>query len=135
MSATKKRAGRRLGAGLTALAAVGCAAVLAAPYASATIDNLTVSSNSLQAGCTYQVTAKVNHWFEVWFYDNALVIPGSPVKPVNGEATVQWKPKKSGTHTLSALQGLAYEIKVNVAEPTLTGSATCGAGPLAWMGS
>ncbi|MEV0293152.1 hypothetical protein [Nocardia sp. NPDC050710] len=130
-----RRTGRRLGAGLTGLAAFGCAAVLSVPYASATVDDLTVDGRVLQAGCTYQITAKVNHWFEVWFYDNALVITGSPVKPVNGVATIQWKPKKSGTHTLAALQGLAYEIKVNVAEPTLTGSATCGAGPLAWMGS
>ncbi|MBF6211596.1 hypothetical protein IU433_17140 [Nocardia puris] len=133
MSTTRTR--RRLAAGLTTLAAAGCAAVLTAPYASATVDSLTVSSRDLQAGCTYQLTAKVNHWFEVWFYDNALVISGSPVKPVNGTATIQWKPGKSGTHTLAALQGLAYEIKVNVAEPTLTGSATCGAGPLGWMGS
>ncbi|MBF6246738.1 hypothetical protein IU471_24605 [Nocardia elegans] len=63
------------------------------------------------------------------------MIAGSPVKPVNGVATIQWKPGRSGTHTLAALQGLAYEIKVDVAEPTLTGSATCGAGPLGWMGS
>ncbi|MGV9823032.1 hypothetical protein [Nocardia xishanensis] len=135
MTRTKMRIGRRLGVAMTTLAAAGCAVVLTAPYASATVDDLSVSTGSPQAGCTYQLTAKVNHWFEVWFYDNALVIPGSPVKPVNGVATVQWKPKKSGTHTLAALQGLAYEIKVNVAEPTLTGSATCGAGPLAWMGS
>ncbi|MFD0366002.1 hypothetical protein ACFQZZ_31570 [Nocardia sp. GCM10030253] len=56
--------------------------------------------------------------FSFSFYDNAL-----------------WKPQKSGTHTRAALQGLAYEIKVNVGEPTLTGSATCGAGPLGFMGS
>ncbi|MEV0252316.1 hypothetical protein AB0H76_37410 [Nocardia sp. NPDC050712] len=125
----------RLGAGLTALAALTCAAVLSAPYASATPTELEVSGRTIHAACTYEITAQVNHWFEVWFYDNALVIPGSPVKPANGVATIQWKPAKSGTHTLSALQGSHIEIKVNVAEPTLTGSATCGAGPLGFMGS
>ncbi|MBF6356112.1 hypothetical protein IU449_16445 [Nocardia higoensis] len=125
----------RLRVGLGALAAVTCAVVAGAPHAAATVDHLAVSSSRPQAGCVYQLTAKVNHWFEVWFYDNALVISGSPVKPVDGVATIQWKPSKSGTHTLAALQGLAYEIKVNVAEPTVSGSATCGAGPLGFMGS
>ncbi|MGN2641656.1 hypothetical protein ACWEKT_18420 [Nocardia takedensis] len=125
----------RLAAGLAVAAAATCAAVFAAPQAGATVQDLTVDGRVLQAGCVYQITAKVNHWFEVWFYDNALIIPGSPVSPVNGVATIQWKPGGSGTHTLAALQGLAFEKKVNVAEPTLTGSATCGAGPLAWMGS
>ncbi|AXK86468.1 hypothetical protein IU436_23175 [Nocardia farcinica] len=134
MSRTRDRFGR-LTAGLGAAAVVSCAVVVGAPHAAATVDELTVNSRNPQAGCVYQLTAKVNHWFEVWFYDNALVIAGSPVKPVNGVATIQWKPGRSGTHTLAALQGLAYEIKVDVAEPTLTGSATCGAGPLGWMGS
>ncbi|WP_405133549.1 hypothetical protein [Nocardia sp. NBC_01388] len=130
-----KHIARRAGVGVTALAAMACSAALTAPYASASPTGLSVNASNVYAACTYQVTATYDSWIQVWFYDNGLVIGGSPINPSNGTATIQWTPKGAGTHTLSTLQGSAWELKVNVLQPTLTGSATCGAGPLGFMGS
>ncbi|WP_067571165.1 hypothetical protein OHB26_07285 [Nocardia sp. NBC_01503] len=130
-----KRIAQRAGFGITALAAVACSAALTAPYASAVPTGLSVNARNIYAACTYEVTATYDHWFEAWFYDNGLVIGGSPISPTNGKATIQWTPKSAGTHTLSTLQGTAWELKVNVLQPTLTGSATCGASPLGFLGS
>lgn len=130
-----KRIARRAGVGATALAAMACSAALTAPFAAAVPTGISVNADKIYAACTYEITATYDHWFEAWFYDNGLVISGSPVKPSNGKATIQWTPKKAGTHTISTLQGSAWELKVNVLQPTLTGSATCGAGPLGFLGS
>ncbi|MFC9993583.1 hypothetical protein [Nocardia sp. NPDC127526] len=130
-----KRIAKRVGLTATAVAAMACSAALTAPYASAVPTGLEVNARNIYAACTYEITATFDHWFEAWFYDNGLVISGSPIKPTNGKATIQWTPKKAGTHTLAVLQGSAWELKVNVLQPTLTGSATCGAGPLGFLGS
>ncbi|MGV9409240.1 hypothetical protein ACWDOP_04930 [Nocardia sp. NPDC003693] len=129
------RMARRAGVGATALAALGCSVAMAAPYAGAVPTGISVNADKIYAACTYEITATYDHWFEAWFYDNGLVIAGSPVKPSGGKATIQWTPKKAGTHTISTLQGSAWELKVNVLQPTLTGSATCGASPLGFLGS
>ncbi|WP_067695857.1 hypothetical protein [Nocardia jejuensis] len=130
-----KRIARRAGLGVTALAAMACSAALTAPYASAVPTGLEVNARNIYAACTYEITATYDHWLEAWFYDNGGIIKGSPIKPVNGKATIQWTPKGAGTHTISTLQGSAWELKVNVLQPTITGSATCGAGPLGFLGS
>ncbi|MBL1075266.1 hypothetical protein JK358_12765 [Nocardia sp. 2] len=130
-----KRIARRAGTGLTALAAMACSAALAAPHAAAVPTGLSVNARTIYAACTYEITATFDHWFEAWFYDNGLVIAGSPIKPTNGKATIQWTPKKAGTHTLGVLSGSLWELKVDVLQPTLTGSATCGASPLGFLGS
>ncbi|WP_040855223.1 hypothetical protein [Nocardia niigatensis] len=66
--------------------------------------------------------------------DNVAVIAGSPIAPRNRRATIRSTPKSAGAHTLSTLRGSAWEPRVNVLEPTLTGSAACGAGPLGFPG-
>lgn len=130
-----KRIARRAGVGITALAAMACSAALTAPYASAVPTGLSVNARNIYKACTYEITATVDHWFEVWFHDSGKVVPGSPIKPSNGKATIQWTPSFAGTHTLDVLQGSAWELKVDVLQPTLTGSATCGASPLGFLGS
>lgn len=130
-----ERTARRAGVGITALAALACSVAMTASNAAAVPTGLSVNARNIYMGCVYEVTATFDHWFEAWFYDNGLVISGSPMKPNNGSATIQWTPKSAGTHTLSVLQGSAWELKVNVLQPTLTGSATCGAGPLGFLGS
>ncbi|GAM48926.1 hypothetical protein [Nocardia seriolae] len=130
-----ERIARRAGVGATALGALTCAVAITAGTASAVPTGLSVNARNVYMGCVYQVTASYDSWIQAWFYDNGLVIGGSPITPSNGKATIQWTPHSAGTHTLSTLQGTAWELKVNVLEPTLTGSATCGAGPLGFLGS
>ncbi|WP_067819261.1 hypothetical protein [Nocardia inohanensis] len=135
-TSVNKRIARRVGVGATALGVMACSAALSAPYASAVPTGLSVNARNIYAACTYEITATVDHWFPVSFWDNGVIISGGgSVDPVNGKATVQWTPKGAGTHTLGVLQGSAWELRVNVAQPTLTGSATCGAGPLGFLGS
>ncbi|MFE3057802.1 hypothetical protein [Nocardia sp. NPDC059239] len=130
-----KRIARRAGVGLTAVAAMACSVGLTASTASAVPTGLSVNARNIYMGCVYQITATYDNWIQAWFYDNGAIISGSPITPSNGQATIQWTPHSAGTHTLSTLQGSAWELKVNVLEPTLTGSATCGAGPLGFLGS
>ncbi|MFE3188802.1 hypothetical protein ACFXHA_07305 [Nocardia sp. NPDC059240] len=129
------RIARRAGVGATALAAMACSVAMTATTASAVPTGLTVNAANIYMGCVYQITATYDSWFQAWFYDNGAIISGSPISPANGKASIQWTPHTAGTHTLSTLQGSAWELKVNVLEPTLTGSATCGAGPLGFLGS
>ncbi|MFF2552145.1 hypothetical protein ACFVUS_14160 [Nocardia sp. NPDC058058] len=91
---------------------------LAAPNASATVNNLTINHESYQTPGTFVLDAFTDDLGPVWFLDNGTVISGSPMTPkriIDETAPcpgscwvgITWYPKTLGTHHIVAQQRAA----------------------------
>ncbi|WP_433666606.1 hypothetical protein ACQP06_23305 [Nocardia sp. CA-136227] len=127
---------QRAGYGAGAFGAMAAVAVLAAPSASAVINNVVVASTNPVVGCSYLVTANTSllgSVFTVTFLDNGVEFGKSSVVLAANQATINWTPKSAGKHTITAKQELisSQSVDVNVSEQSIvskllgTGSASC----------
>ncbi|GAB3205320.1 hypothetical protein [Nocardia tengchongensis] len=127
---------QRAGYGAGAFGALAAVAVLAAPSASAVINNVVVASQNPVVGCSYLVTANTSllgSVFTVKFSDNGQEFGQSSVVLAANQATITWIPKTPGKHTITATQELissqSVDVNVSAQSPLSallgTGSASC----------
>ncbi|WP_054815947.1 hypothetical protein [Nocardia arizonensis] len=110
--------GRRIAAGVAGLTTVTAVAILAAP-AHATVDSITVSGTEHTVNNTYTLRAELSgasFGLLVYWNDNGEAITGPKVPWPVGESSVDWTPKTSGQHVITASQGSSTKsLIVNVA--------------------
>ncbi|MFE4462753.1 hypothetical protein ACFROC_35820 [Nocardia tengchongensis] len=123
--------GRVLGAGMAGLAVASATAVavVMAPAANATVDNITISDSAPTVGSTYSLHADLSgasFGLLVYWNDNgtALTPAGKmPWPPYN--ASLDWTPTTPGQHVITASQGSSTQtLIVNVAGGTTTPPTT-----------
>ncbi|MEV6767827.1 hypothetical protein AB0N05_04265 [Nocardia sp. NPDC051030] len=129
MSITPPRR-RHLGLGIAGLAAAtGVVAVLAAPSAQATVDQIAVSGSDYKVGSTYTLSADLSGasiGLLVYWNDNGTSLsPAGKVPWPPGHASLDWTPKTAGQHVLTASQGSSTKsVVVNVSDGTTPPTTT-----------
>ncbi|MFR9753405.1 hypothetical protein ACL02S_20555 [Nocardia sp. 004] len=124
-------AARRVGTGLTSLAATAAVIVLAAPSAQATVKSVTISGSDHVVGTSYTLEATVggiSFGLPVTWTANGVKIGGPKVPWPPGKSTQEWTPESPGQHIITATQGSSTEsIVVDVTKPGgSSGSANTG---------
>lgn len=124
---------KKIAGAMGLLGGVAAALTLAAPAASADVTSVTVSSGSSfgssnmhGTGCEYTVTASVNSYGPVYFYDNGQFL--GEAYSFGWQAQHTWTPTTTGTHVLSAWQpyggtDMPIDLPVEVATGINLGSA------------
>ncbi|WP_067716667.1 hypothetical protein [Nocardia yamanashiensis] len=102
----------RIGVGIAGLAvAAGAALVVGnSPDAAATVDAISISSNDLRVGQTYDLQATLSGasvGLLIYWADNgeALTDPAAQVPMPPGHSSASWTPKTAGQHVITATQG------------------------------
>ncbi|WP_067543221.1 hypothetical protein [Nocardia crassostreae] len=110
--------GRRIGAGLAGLtlAAATAVVVTVSPAANANVDAITVSSPVLNVGGTYTLHASLSGasaGLLVYWSDNGeSLTPAGKVPWPIGQVSVDWTPRTSGQHIITATQGSNTETLI-----------------------
>lgn len=126
---------RRVTGATAAVLAATALAVATAPDASADVTTLHAvpgmswgPSSQYGTNCTYTLTATINAWMPVSFYDfteAATFSPSNYIQPTAGSVSVQWTPTRPGWHHITAYQTSAGgpSIDLLVGTGVNTGSA------------